>query len=99
MTCVDCHGDDKHKIKGKLYSVSSTNVDRLRCEKCHTSKPHFSETLNKHYSKIACQTCHIPTYAKENATKMAWKWSEAGQLVITSYSIHYTKLYDNCFQS
>ncbi len=80
MTCVDCHGDDKHKIKGKLYSVSSTNVDRLRCEKCHTSKPHFSETLNKHYSKIACQTCHIPTYAKENATKMAWKWSEAGQL-------------------
>ncbi len=80
MTCVDCHGGENHKIKGKLYSVSSTNVNRLHCEECHTSKPHLDDLLNRHYSRIACQTCHIPTYAKENATKMAWKWSEAGRL-------------------
>lgn len=80
MTCVDCHTAEKHKIKGKLYSVSSTDVNRLNCEDCHTSKPHLDDLLNRHYSKIACQTCHIPTYAKQNATKMDWKWSKAGKL-------------------
>ena len=80
MDCVDCHSANKHQIKGKLYSVSSTNVNRLRCEECHTAKPHMDDVLNRHFSKISCQTCHIPTYAKENATKMAWKWSEAGKM-------------------
>ncbi|WP_430809355.1 MULTISPECIES: tetrathionate reductase family octaheme c-type cytochrome [unclassified Carboxylicivirga] len=80
MDCVDCHSADEHRIKGKLYSVSSTDVDRLRCEECHTTKPHLDDVLNRHFSKVACQTCHIPIYAKENSTKMAWRWSEAGRL-------------------
>ena len=80
LSCVDCHTGDKHQIKGKLYSVSSTDVNRLHCEDCHTSRPHLNDMLNRHYDKIACQTCHIPTYAKENATKMAWRWSESGKL-------------------
>ena len=33
-----------------------------------------------HTAKIACQTCHIPTYAKANATKLWWDWSKAGKL-------------------
>lgn len=80
MDCVDCHSAENHQIKGKLYSVSSTNVNRLRCEDCHTTKPHLDDVLNRHFSKVSCQTCHIPTYAKENSTKMAWRWSEAGRL-------------------
>lgn len=80
MSCVDCHSADKHQIKGKLYSVSSTDVNRLNCDDCHGAKPHLDDLLNRHFSKVSCQTCHIPTYAKENATKMAWKWSEAGRL-------------------
>ncbi len=80
MSCVDCHTADKHQIKGKLYSVSSSDVGRLYCTECHSSKPHLDDLLNRHYSKIACQTCHIPTYAKENATKMEWEWSTAGKL-------------------
>ena len=80
MDCVDCHSADNHQIKGKLYSVSSTDVNRMRCEECHTNKPHMNDVLNRHFSKVSCQTCHIPVYAKENATKMAWNWSEAGRL-------------------
>ncbi|WP_075591415.1 tetrathionate reductase family octaheme c-type cytochrome [Labilibacter marinus] len=80
LSCVDCHTADKHQMKGKLYSVSSTDVNRLNCEDCHSSRPHLDDMLNRHYDKIACQTCHIPTYAKENATKMAWRWSESGKL-------------------
>ncbi|HAR44708.1 MAG TPA: cytochrome C, partial [Nitrospiraceae bacterium] len=33
---------------------------------------------NKHVSKVACQTCHIPTFAKDEATKVWWDWSKAG---------------------
>jgi octaheme c-type cytochrome (tetrathionate reductase family) len=80
MTCTDCHDGKNHDIKGRLYSVSSENTNRLHCEDCHTNTPHFSEMINKHTSRIACQTCHIPKYAKENATKMEWYWSEAGKM-------------------
>ncbi len=80
MECVACHTAENHQIKGKLYSVSSGNTDRSTCTQCHTSTPHHDDLLNRHFGKIACQTCHIPYYAKENATKMSWKWSDAGNL-------------------
>ena len=80
MSCVACHTAENHEIKGKLYTVSSNNTNRATCQQCHTSTPHFNKTLNQHNSKVSCQACHIPTYAKVNPTKMSWKWSEAGRL-------------------
>lgn len=80
MSCVACHTAENHQIKGKLYSVSSVNYNRATCEDCHTTTPHFDDLLNRHNAKVACQTCHIPVYAKENPTKMTWKWSDAGKL-------------------
>ncbi|KOH45723.1 cytochrome C [Sunxiuqinia dokdonensis] len=80
MSCVDCHTAENHQIIGKLYSVSTNNTDRATCEQCHTNTPHFSHVLNRHGSKVSCQACHIPEYAKVNATKMAWHWSEAGKM-------------------
>ncbi|SFD68741.1 tetrathionate reductase family octaheme c-type cytochrome [Thermophagus xiamenensis] len=81
MTCVDCHSAENHQIKGKLYSVSSGNENRLTCDHCHTNTPHMDRMLNLHTARVACQTCHIPTYAKVNPTKMEWRWSEAGKLI------------------
>lgn len=80
MTCVDCHVTDKHQMAGKLYALSSENKRRATCEQCHTNKPHKTEILNEHNIRVACQTCHIPIYAKANGTKMIWDWSTAGQL-------------------
>jgi octaheme c-type cytochrome (tetrathionate reductase family) len=80
LMCVQCHKTENHKISGKLYSLSSMNRDRVTCEECHTANPHDDATLNKHTLKVACQTCHIPVYAKVNATKTAWDWSTAGKL-------------------
>lgn len=80
MECVACHTAENHQILGKLYSVSTDNTNRATCEQCHTNTPHLSDVLNRHGSKVACQTCHIPEYAKVNSTKMAWNWSEAGKL-------------------
>ncbi|MFA6598532.1 MAG: tetrathionate reductase family octaheme c-type cytochrome [Ignavibacteriaceae bacterium] len=80
MQCVDCHKTENHMISGKMYSLSSMNRNRALCEDCHTESPHDDAILNKHTLKVACQTCHIPIYAKVNATKLAWDWSTAGKL-------------------
>ncbi len=80
LECVACHTAENHQMLGKLYSVSTDNINRATCEQCHTTTPHLSDVLNRHNSKVACQTCHIPEYAKVNPTKMAWNWSDAGKM-------------------
>jgi len=81
LECVDCHTAEKHQMLGKVYSLSSMNRDRSTCEQCHTETPHTNEVINEHGVKVACQTCHIPEYAKVNSTKMAWDWSTAGKMI------------------
>ena len=80
MQCVDCHTAEKHNIRGQVYSVSSMNRNRVTCEGCHTTTPHRDDLLNEHTLKVACQTCHIPTYAKAGATVVRWDWSTFGRL-------------------
>ena len=80
LQCVACHKAENHRLLGKMYSVSSMNRDRVTCEQCHGESPHQKNILNEHTIKVACQTCHIPIYAKVNATKTSWDWSTAGRL-------------------
>lgn len=80
LQCVDCHTTKQHNISGKIYSLSSMNLNRNTCEQCHGALPHEDKILNNHTLKVSCQACHIPTYAKGNATKMFWDWSTAGKL-------------------
>ncbi len=80
MECMHCHTAENHDMKGKLFTVSSMNKNRMECAECHSESPHKSEIVNEHSVKVACQTCHIPTYAKVNATKVHWDWSKAGDL-------------------
>ena len=80
LQCVDCHTAENHRLLGKSYMLSSMNRNRVSCEQCHTSRPHADDLLNEHTLKVGCQTCHIPSYARANATKMTWDWSTAGRL-------------------
>lgn len=88
MSCVECHTTEKHNMAGKLYALSSENKNRATCTKCHTDAPHEDELLNEHFIRIACQTCHIPTYAKANGTKMLWDWSTSGRLDEDGNAMH-----------
>jgi ribosomal protein S27AE len=59
--------------------------DVLACDSCHGDRPHpftiDGVKLNDHTDRVACQTCHIPEFAKGGvATKTFWDWSTAGQL-------------------
>ncbi|OYT11840.1 MAG: cytochrome C [Bacteroidetes bacterium 4572_112] len=80
LQCTECHTTHNHNISGNVYTVSTSNKNRSTCTQCHTTTPHKSVTLNNHFAQIACQTCHIPTYAKVNPTQVDWDWSTAGKL-------------------
>ena len=72
-------------MRGKADSSNPST-----CQACHGNQPHpvnltkldnHGSKLNAHTSKIACQTCHIPTFARGGvATKMSWDWSTAGKM-------------------
>lgn len=78
MTASDPHGP---RLRGVDDGRSSAT-----CQSCHGHKPHregllHMERLNQHTDKLACQSCHIPGFARGGvATKMAWDWSTAGRL-------------------
>jgi octaheme c-type cytochrome (tetrathionate reductase family) len=79
MVCQECHTFEDHQLKGIALSVTAVAGDRqVECSGCHDADPHENKVLNDHYAKVACQTCHIPTFAKGLPTKMYWDWSTAG---------------------
>jgi octaheme c-type cytochrome (tetrathionate reductase family) len=91
FTCVRCHTTVAHKIAGRCYKIPAfeerksliddDQVHRISCVSCHTETPHHKgHKANDHTDKVACQTCHIPSYARENPTKMWWDWTNAGKL-------------------
>ena len=88
--CVRCHTTQAHFISGRCYKIPAfterksliddDQVHRISCVSCHTAAPHHSlAKLNDHTDVVACQTCHIPKFARELPTKMWWDWSSAGQ--------------------
>ncbi len=57
------------------------------CRACHGATPHNvtkngeMAKVNDHTDRIACQTCHIPEFARgKKPTKMRWDWATAGRL-------------------
>jgi len=94
FSCGTCHATTGHEVPGSRYrptvdkggahmrgKVDTSNP--ATCEACHGNAPHSLKNakLNDHTNKLACQTCHIPQFARGNvATKMVWDWSTAGRL-------------------
>ena len=90
--CADCHTTSSHSVNGSRYSTNArdtlgidvpghTDQTRASCESCHGNAPHEQAKLNQHVDQIACQTCHIPEFARGGvATKTWWDWSKAGKL-------------------
>ncbi len=94
FVCTECHNTDGHDLKGSHYTSIGKDThgidipgrddgSRASCESCHGDKPHpttVNDKINEHTNKIACQTCHIPFYARGGVpSKTWWDWSTAGQ--------------------
>ncbi|MGA9394756.1 MAG: tetrathionate reductase family octaheme c-type cytochrome, partial [Azonexus sp.] len=97
FTCSTCHKASSHDVAGSRYVPVGKDTDGAHirgkadktnpatCQSCHGQTPHKAGSqaskLNQHTDKVACQTCHIPEFARGGvATKMGWDWSTAGQL-------------------
>ena len=91
MVCADCHTFNAHQPSGSRYAATAKDKHGLdlpkddhnhaTCESCHGFTPHQEAKINNHTSKVACQTCHIPEFARGGvATKMLWDWSTAGKM-------------------
>jgi len=79
LTCTDCHTTESHNIQGKSMGILTGEDSRVQCLDCHDEDVHDSKIITKHVEKVACQSCHIPTYAKGKPTKIYWDWSTAGK--------------------
>jgi octaheme c-type cytochrome (tetrathionate reductase family) len=90
FVCTDCHTTVDHQIMGTSTSVSLDARNEIFCTDCHDEKPHADERLNAHTDGVACQSCHIPTFALKDPTKLWWDWSTAGNDDIPED--HYTYL-------
>jgi octaheme c-type cytochrome (tetrathionate reductase family) len=93
FSCGECHKTTGHEVPGSRYAPTAGNEkadahmrgkpdgNPATCQACHTNAPHKQNArLNTHAVKIACQTCHIPEFARAQPTKMMWDWSTAGKL-------------------
>jgi len=90
FSCTRCHTTNEHQIAGRVYSTPAVSerkslveddlAPKITCESCHTAVPHKEAKLNDHTDMVACQSCHIPEFARAHATEMTWDWSTAGRL-------------------
>lgn len=93
FVCATCHKTDGHQVPGSRYAPTAMDkgaahirgeqdkTNPATCQACHGQAPHKIAKLNDHTDKLACQTCHIPAFARGGVpTKMSWDWSTAGKL-------------------
>jgi len=78
FTCQDCHWTEGHDVSGRLPWLNPDESRSFTCSQCHGDAPHSVDRLNSHVASVACQACHIPSYAPLEQTVMHWDWSTAG---------------------
>jgi octaheme c-type cytochrome (tetrathionate reductase family) len=94
FVCVDCHqvkrDVDKNMLSHGIGGMPFHSVDEgnmKQCGDCHgdlnnihagTSVELVFQTGIDNHERLACQVCHIPTFARQTSTKVEWWWEDAG---------------------
>ena len=81
ISCQQCHITESHLMAGRGSDLRPTDLDReMPCSGCHEGKDtatgHDTPAVNKHVARVACQTCHIPTYARNASDTIATEQTE-----------------------
>ncbi len=97
FSCTTCHVGEGHNWAGSRYQMTVQDEkaahhkpgmprETATCVSCHSEKPHPVDgvvgiKLNSHTQKVACETCHIPSFARGGvATITHWNWRSMGDL-------------------
>ena len=89
--CTACHTVKKnvegeaidHGIGGMPYH--SVDEGTLKsCTDCHGDRFNIHvgtdvQNIVESHTTLACQVCHIPTFARNQSTKTEWYWEDAGK--------------------
>ena len=90
LSCQSCHVFNNHKVIGKGSDLRVTDdLSRgaaVNCGTCHSkmatttlSENGHPSSIKPHLARVACQTCHIPTYAKfPTETHRDWRYHHDG---------------------
>ncbi len=71
MTCVDCHRTEDHRIAGRGSDLRvDEGVPMRQCVECHDPAGEHDEGVRRHLDRVACQSCHIPSFARAVSTDM-----------------------------
>ena len=95
FACTACHVTKNHQWSGSRYQLLAKDTKGVgkpgfrrhatSCESCHGLNPHPNDSvkhiaLNTHVKRVACQSCHIPAFARGGvATRTFWDWRTAGR--------------------
>lgn len=77
FSCQRCHITVQHQILGRGLDLRpSERMEKMTCLSggCHPAAPHSNNRLDTHTAHVACQTCHIPQFAKLNSTEVERNW-------------------------
>ncbi len=92
LSCQDCHVFQNHKTIGRGSDLRPTDDlvrgSEITCYTCHTgfeaNGGHAAAGANRtdadrHVSRVACQSCHIDSYAKvATETNRDWRYNHSG---------------------
>ena len=91
LQCQECHTASNHRFAGRGSDLRPTDSTvELECADCHqdmaTPSGHEGSTIGRHLARIACQTCHIPVYAKDASDSTANESTETHRTWLASHS-------------
>ncbi len=91
LECGACHTTQNHRIAGKGSDLRPTDLDvKVDCVNCHagmaSANGHSSAVIGRHVARVACQTCHIPEYAKNAGDTSADEATETHRTWLETHS-------------
>jgi predicted CXXCH cytochrome family protein len=81
LACQACHKTSEHRIAGAGTDLRASDSSvRIGCADCHAARAtptgHPGGELGRHVTRVACQTCHIPRYARNASDTAATEATE-----------------------
>ena len=89
LVCQNCHTTTNHRVAGRGSDLRPTDsATPMDCTDCHvnTSTSHPGTTNRRHLDRVACQSCHIPTYAKNASDTPESEATETHRTWLSSHS-------------
>ena len=81
LTCQQCHTTQNHLMAGRGSDLRPTDLDiEMSCVECHEGKDtingHSRRDIGRHVARVAGQSCHIATYARNASDTVATEMTE-----------------------